>query len=111
MRMSSLVGKCLFLIAAFVALPELTRVNYEVNACVCNSFTGTRHGIACGDSCQQAHDAALADMFGSGFQACTYPTYTGACDVRPVYVSVECYWDGAQYCEELSQEYGCRVNC
>jgi len=103
--------RCAFVPVALLATLTLTHTNYIVNACThggyCDSFENTRRALGCGATCADAQADASNQLANQGFPGCQGAN--GTCDVEHWYVSTDCYYDSGsgQYCEELSQDYGC----
>jgi hypothetical protein len=111
MRMVLLLIRCAFVPVALLTTLELSRTNYVVQACAhggyCDRYANTRSALGCGATCNEAAYNANNDLVNQGFPGCLGSN--GTCDVEHSYVSTDCYYDASsgQYCEELSQEYGC----
>ena|SRR5882672_3148474 len=91
------------LIAATIRIGDL---HYDVLAW-CDNSGWIRGGHGSGSTCGAAYNAAVQDLNQQAFIYCNLPEYCGGvCGIQQV-EDEGCYWDGSQYQDSVTQEYGC----
>lgn len=109
MRLLLVAMRLAFVPMALLAIFELANTNYVVKACAhggyCDSYSDTKSALVCADTCADAEYNANQQLQADGFPGCNGAD--GTCAVEHYTITIACYFNGSQYCEELSQDYGC----